>query len=81
MDISVNTSAEEFELSLGTCRATLDVSQAKVLRDQLSEVLLNALYEQPGYWQNLSARLESLKGLLTRLLDLDNEQLIKNSQN
>lgn len=76
MDISVNASADKFELNLGACRASLNSSQVTALKDELTEVLLNALYEQPNYWQDLTTKLEKLKSVLANLFELDNEQLM-----
>lgn len=75
MDISISSSAEQLELSLGPCRAQLNSTQALVLRKQLAEVLLNALCQPPNYWQTLTARLEELKHLTATLYCLDDEQL------
>lgn len=77
MDISINTSAEQLNLSLGPCSASLSLTEAKALKDQLTQVLLNALYEQPNYWQDLTTQLEQLKSLLDNLYNLDNEQLMQ----
>ncbi|GLR63369.1 hypothetical protein [Marinospirillum insulare] len=75
MDISVIASEEELELNLGACRAKLDHTQAKALRDQLTETLLNALQKEPNYWQTLAAKLTELKYLATSLQSLNDEEL------
>lgn len=75
MDISVNSSAERLELRLGTCLAKMDISQAQELRNQLNQVLVNALEEHPDYWKNLAARLEESRYLATTLATLNDQQL------
>jgi len=77
MDISINTSAEQLEFILGPCRASLNLNQAKALESQLAEVLLNALHEQPNYWQDLTAQLESSKAILSSLANLDSQQIVQ----
>lgn len=77
MDISVNSSTNQLEISLGHCRAKLSTSQAQVLRDQLAEVLLSALHKPPNYWQNLAARLNELNHLIATLYGLDEVQRLE----
>lgn len=77
MDIRVSSSAEQLEINLGACRAKLNPTQALALREELAEVLLSALHEEPNYWQGLITRLDELKYLADVLLSLDDEQLLE----
>lgn len=75
MDISVKFSKDEFELSLGACKAKLSTSELLLLRKNLVATLSKVWQQPSGFWEEQQAKLNELKYIALSLAQLDENTL------
>ena len=77
MDISVNFLNDQFELSLGACKAKLSSAELLLLRENLAQELLKSWQKPAGFWEEQQAKLDDLKYIAFALAKLDEALLEK----